>query len=114
MEASIKVDGTEKLISYIVHLSPLIGLPVLIPALVWIAKKGENSLSSMNAASALNFQILMLILSGIAWILTLVLIGFLIFPVLVLWAALQMVFACIATYRGKPHRYFPALPIFRG
>jgi uncharacterized membrane protein len=108
------IDGNERLISFIVHLSPIIGLPIILPAVIYLAKKGENSLGGISAARALNFHLTMALPLLIAWLLMFVLIGFIILPLLLIWCVLQIIFALIATYQSKPYSYFPALPIFKG
>jgi uncharacterized Tic20 family protein len=113
-EKMMKVDGNERLISLIVHLSPVVGLPIVIPVIVYLAKKGENALSGINAARALNFHLTMILLFFIARLSTFLIIGEVILPLLILWCAIQIIIALIATYRSVPYRYFPALPVFSG
>ncbi len=114
MNEEMTINGNERLISFIVHLSPIIGLPVILPAIVYLAKRDENSLSKNSAAQALNFHLTMLVPFFIAWLSTIILIGFVIFPLLILWCTIQIILALIATYRSKPCHYFPALRIFKG
>ena len=78
---------------------------ILPPLVVWLMKRAESAEIDAHGKESLNFQFSMLIYSIIAGILTLVLIGFLLLPLL---HVLNVVFVVIASLRaseGQLYRY---------
>jgi uncharacterized protein len=78
-----------------------------IPALlVWILKKDENRYLADQAKEALNFQITIAIAMFIAgYVLTWVLIGFALMPVVWLLNIVFCIVAAISTSKGETYRY---------
>lgn len=98
------------------HLSALlafvIALPFLGPLVIYLAKKDDHPFIADQAREALNFNLsvfIYLLVGGIAaFILTIVLIGILLFPVLfgiaVAWVVLAIV-AAVKANNGEAYRY---------
>lgn len=96
-------------------LAGLIGIPfgnVLGPLLVWQIKKNEFPSVEIHGKAALNFQLTILIaavVAGVAgFVLSFILIGFLLFPVAILIGLCGMVFAIIAGIKandGEEYHY---------
>ena len=93
------------------HASALLGFfvpaggHILAPLIVWLIKRAESAEVDAHGKESLNFQLSMLIYSIIAGILTLVLIGFVLLPIL---HVLNVVFVIIASLRaseGQLYRY---------
>jgi uncharacterized protein len=90
----------------------LIGLNFLGPLIIYLVKKNEDPFVADHAREALNFNLsvfLYLLVGGItAVVLTLVLIGILLFPVLfaiaIAWIVLTIV-AAVKANGGEPYRY---------
>jgi uncharacterized Tic20 family protein len=72
---------------------------------IWLIKKDESPFIEKEAKEALNFQITLLIGHVIAGVLSIVLIGFLLFPVL--WAVniIFSILAAVAASKGQAYRY---------
>ena len=101
-------SNDDKNIAVITHL--LGAIFSFIPGLiVWLLKKDESPYLSEQAKEALNFQISVLLVNFICWLLAFILIGF--FLMFLLWIA-NIVFcivAAIATSKGETYRYPLAL-----
>lgn len=77
-----------------------------IPSLiVWLLKKEENPFVGEQAREALNFQITILIGYMIAWVLTFLLIGLIVFPVLWIANLVLCIMAAVAVSKGEDYRY---------
>lgn len=100
-------DNTWALIA---HLSGFAGFVIpfgniLAPLLIWLLKKQESAFVEKEAKEALNFQISVSIYTVIAAILVIVLLGFILVPVLLLFDVIVMVLAAISVASGTPYRY---------
>lgn len=111
-------SSDERLWAMLGHLSALSGLltggigNIVGPLIVWQVKKHSQPFAAAEAKEALNFNISWLIwtlaLWGVAWILMLVLIGFLLVPVLSLLGVAWLVLTIIAglkAHEGRSYRY---------
>ena len=100
------------------HLSALSGLvfpvvgSIVGPLIVWQIKKDTMPFAAQEAKEALNFNITWIIgltlLGVVAFILSFVLIGFLLFPVVALGGVAMIVFSIIGGLKaneGRPYRY---------
>ncbi len=106
------------------HLSPFVGgfvgFPVLGPLVVYLMYKDRSAFVRANAASALNFQLLLLIVSVVGGVLaligTLLTVGlalFVVVPValaIAVGAIVLQVIAAVAANRGEVYRY-PLTPV---
>ena len=92
------------------HLSAFSGVlipfgSILGPLVIWLVKKDSLPFAAEHAKEALNFNITMANAGLIAGVLTLVLIGFLLLPVvLIAWVVLTVI-AGIAANKGENYRY---------
>lgn len=88
-------------------LSHLLGLLIswVGPLIIYLMKKDESPYVRDQAAEALNFQITMFIGYLVAGLLTIVLIGLLLLPVVWIVSLIFQVQAAIATNRGQNYRY---------
>lgn len=88
-------------------LAHLLGLLVswVGPLIIYLMKKDESPYVRDQAAEALNFQITMFIRYMIAGVLTVVLIGLLLLPVVWLVSLIFHIQAAIATNKGENYRY---------
>jgi len=77
-----------------------------IPSLiVWLLKKEDSPFLGEQAREALNFQITLLIGYMIAWVLTFLLIGLIVFPLLWLTNLVLCIMAAVAVSKGEDYRY---------
>ncbi len=100
-----KPRGSDKIWALVAHLSGFVGLPILLPAIVYLAMKDDSAYVADNAREALNFHISWIIYSLCAFALSFILIGM---PILfLLWIA-GLVLAVIAALKaadGGCYRY---------
>ncbi|MFF4192419.1 DUF4870 domain-containing protein [Nonomuraea sp. NPDC001831] len=88
-------------------LAHLLGLLVswIGPLVIYLMKKDESPYVRDQAAEALNFQITMFIGYAVAMVLSIVLVGLLLFPIIWIVSLIFHVQAAIATNRGENYRY---------
>lgn len=97
--------GNDKIWALLAHLSGFVGLPFLLPLVVYLAMKDDSRYVADNAREALNFHLSLLIYSLCVLPLTFILIGI---PILVLIWAMGLVLAIVAAVRasdGECYRY---------
>jgi uncharacterized Tic20 family protein len=92
------------------HLSALIGFVIPFgnivgPLVIWLTKGKEIEFVGTEAKEALNFQITMLFLFLIAWVLVFVLIGFLLMALLGIADLILVILAAVSASKGQPYRY---------
>ena len=86
-------------------LSLFIGLNFLAPLVLWLLKRDESPFLDQQGKEAINFNLTISILSIFAFILTLILVGWLLLWLLsVLWLVLILV-AAVNANQGKAYRY---------
>jgi uncharacterized Tic20 family protein len=97
--------GNDKIWALLSHLSTFIGMPFLLPLVVYLAMKGDSVYVAENAREALNFHLSMFIYAlcciPLAWIL----IGI---PLLIVIALASLVLAIVAAIKasdGGCYRY---------
>ena len=103
-EVVITPSNDDKNIAVITHLAG--ALFSFIPGLiVWLLKKDESPYLSEQAKEALNFQISVLLVYFVCWVLAFILIGF--FLMFLLWVAniVFSIIAAVATSKGETYRY---------
>jgi uncharacterized protein len=81
--------------------------------IIWLSKKDQSAYIDEQAREALNFQITMLIGFVVAYILTHILIGVLLIPVLVIANLVFCILAAVAVSEGKHYRYPFALRLLK-
>lgn len=81
------------------------GLSFLVPLIIYLVKKDESPFVRDQAAQALNFQLLVLIGTFVSSLLTVVLIGALLWPVVVVISLVFGILGGMAANRGEWYRY---------
>ncbi len=85
------------------HILGLVG--ILGPLIAWIIVKDKHPFVDSEGKEAINFQISMLIYWFIAGLLTVVAIGVILMPVLLLLNLIFVILAAVSASGGKPYRY---------
>lgn len=102
--------------SVLVHLAGLCAyvLPglggILITFLIWYLRKDNSKEVDIQGREALNFEIAVFIYAAIAGALTVILVGFLLLPMVIIF---HIVFSVIAAKNAKEGRYYRYPAIFR-
>jgi uncharacterized protein len=104
-------EADERMWAMFAHLStllsfifPIIGT-VIGPILIWQIQKDKSDFVSYHGKTSLNFQITMLIISGICVLLCFVLIGFFFLWILgIVWVIL-IIIASIKAHNGEYYKY---------
>jgi len=99
------VSGTDKLWAILCHLSGFIGVPLLLPLIVYLVMKQESVYVRNNAREALNFHLTLFIYSLVCIPLLFVIIGI---PLLIALGIGSFIFAIIAAIKasdGDCYRY---------
>lgn len=94
----------DRTMAMLAHLLGLF-LSVIGPLIIWLTRKDQSTFVDDQGKEALNFQITMLIGFVAAGILSAVLIGLVLFPIL--WAAdlILVIMASVAANQGTAYRY---------
>jgi uncharacterized Tic20 family protein len=92
------------------HLSALAGLvipfgSVLGPLLIWLTKGKESAYVGEQAREALNFQITMVIVAAVCFVLAFILIGFLLLWLAVIADLVFVILAAVTASKGQLYRY---------
>lgn len=72
---------------------------------IWLVKKDDSAFIAGEGVEALNFQITIALGWIVAAMLTFILIGFLMYPLLVIVNLLFCILAAVSASKGKPYRY---------
>ena len=92
--------------SHFSTLSVLVGIPGFIgPAVIWYMKKDKSAVIAEQAKESLNFQISMFIYLVISAILMLVIVGFILFPLVLIADLVLAVIAGVRAGEGVAYRY---------
>ena len=97
--------GNDKIWALLCHLSTFVGLPFLLPLVVYLAMKGESAYVADNAREALNFHLSFLIYALCCIPLVLIVIGV---PLMVLIGLASFILAIVAAIKaseGGCYRY---------
>lgn len=97
--------GTEKIWALLSHLSSFVGLPFLLPLIVYLAMKDDSAYVADNAREALNFHLSMLIYALCCIPLVFIVIGI---PLLTAIGLASLIFAIVAAIKaadGGCYRY---------
>ncbi len=93
----------ERTMAMVAHLTGIIGF--LGPLIVWLIKRGEMPFVDDQGKEALNFQITMLIAWVVCMLLTIVVIGVFLFPVLFVVNIIFCIMAGLKANEGVAYRY---------
>ena len=89
-------------------LTMYIGIPfghIIVPLVLWLIKKNEYPFVDEQGKEAINFQISMSIYAIIAGLLLFAIVGFFIFPVLIVIHVTFTIIAIVKTNKGEHYRY---------
>ena len=105
-----EISQDSRNLSVLAHLSTLAGYVfpfgnIIAPLIIWQIKKNENTFVADQSKEALNFQISFTVYMIIAFILTAVLIGFLLIPALVILHIVLVIMAALESNKGRMYRY---------
>lgn len=105
MTTDIIVPGNDdKNIATITHLGGI--LFSFVPALiVWLLKKDDSEYIAAQAKEALNFQVTMLLAQFVAYVLIVILVGFLLLAIIWVINIVLCIIAAISTSKGENYRY---------
>ncbi|MCK9614022.1 MAG: DUF4870 domain-containing protein [Candidatus Omnitrophica bacterium] len=85
------------------HLLGLIGF--LGPLILWLVKNGESAAVDKNGKESLNFQISIIIYLIGAWLSAFMLIGFFLFPAVIIFNYVMVIIAAVKTSKGEDFKY---------
>lgn len=94
----------EKGIAALTHASGIL-FGFIVPLVVWLIKKDQSPYLADQAKEALNFQITVTIGYFASGVLMAVLIGFLLFPLIMLANLILCIMAAVKTNNGETYRY---------
>ncbi|GBG13677.1 uncharacterized protein NMK_1228 [Novimethylophilus kurashikiensis] len=99
-----EANANDKNIAVLTHIGGIFFgfIPSLI---VWLLKKDDSPYLGEQAREALNFQITLLIGYMVAWVLTFILIGLLVFALLWITNIILCIMAAVAVSKGEDYRY---------
>ena len=98
-------SGNEKIWALLSHLSGLIGIPFLLPLVVYLSMRGDSRYVTDNAREALNFHLSVLLYGLCCLLLSLILIAL---PLMILIGLAYLVLSIIAAVKasdGGCYRY---------
>jgi uncharacterized Tic20 family protein len=103
--AAKPMDSNDKLWIVLSHLSPFLGVGIIVPLIIWLVKKDDSELVAYHAKEALNFHISVFLYALACWLAVFVLIGFVLLPVLVVVAFILAIVAAVKSANGERYRY---------
>lgn len=108
--ATPPVVSDEKTLGMLAHLLALAGFAVPLggifgPLVLWLLKRDQYEYVDFHGKEALNFQISIAIYLLVASLLMFVLIGFLLFPAILIFNLVCIIIAAINARDGVRHRY---------
>jgi uncharacterized Tic20 family protein len=105
--------GNDKAWSMLCHLSGFLGVPFLLPIIVYFAMRRDSALVACNAREALNFHLSTLIYSILCIPLCWVLIGIPLLFAIALATLVLSILAALAVSRDRSYAYPLTIPFFR-
>ena len=106
------VSQDERTFAMLLHLSPLLGYLIPIPAanivcplVMWLIKKDESAFIDAQGKEALNFQITITLALLVSAVLIMILIGIFLIPVVLVLQIVYCVLAAMAAQNGQPYRF---------
>lgn len=103
-------NDNDKTMNMLCHLLALSGFfvplgSVIGPLIIWLVKKDEIESVDRHGRAALNFQLTMLIVYVVCFILLFVAIGAILLPIAALFSFIMIIVASIKAYEGKEVSY---------
>ncbi len=105
-------DSDQRMWAMLAHLGGII-LGFVAPLVIWLVHKERGRFVEEQSKEALNFQITLLIAVIVSWLLTFVLIGFVLLPLVGIAGLILMIMAGIAANKGEAYRYPFALRLIK-
>jgi uncharacterized Tic20 family protein len=96
-------QGNDKLLAILCHISPFLGVPFILPLIVYLVKRGESELVAAHAREVLNFHISLVIYSICAIPLVFFLIGI---PILIGLGLMSFICAIVAAIRASEGGFY--------
>jgi len=107
-----RYSSDEKLLIIVCHLSGLVGLPLVLPLIVYLVKKQDAGPVAMHAKETLNFHLTLIVYVVAAFVLAFVGIGFLLFPLIALAALVLAIVAAVKASDSIFYRYPACIRFF--
>lgn len=99
------LSNEQRTLSLCTYLIPLVTSSSFIaPLIIWLLKKGEDSYIEQHAKESLNFQITFMIFGFITYLTIFILIGFLLFPAVLITYITFSIIASIKAYKGETYK----------
>ena len=109
METTVNVEavprGNDKIWSILCHLSTFVGVPFLLPLVVYLAMRNESEYVACNAREALNFHLSLLIYSICCLPLVFIIVGIPLLVILWLFGLVMAIVAAVKASDGSCYRY---------
>jgi uncharacterized Tic20 family protein len=104
------VQQEDKTLALITHLSGIVA-GFIVPLIIWLINKdkADKSWLTGQAKEALNFQITLLIAYVVCVVLSFVLIGMILMPIIWIASIILMILAAVKSNNGESYRYPVAL-----
>jgi len=96
-------SGNDKLLAILCHVSPFLGVPFLLPLIVYLVKRGESDLVAAHAGEALNFHISLAIYALCCLPLIYICIGI---PILLALGLMSFICAIIAAIKASEGGFY--------
>jgi uncharacterized Tic20 family protein len=101
----LAIARTDKALIILCHLSSLLGIGIVLPLIVWLVVKNENTFVSDHAKEALNFHLSLLIYTLANIPLVFIGIGLPIFALIALFGLIFAIIAAVKASDGVFYRY---------
>jgi len=85
------------------HLLGLAG--ALGPLIIWLIKNAESPAVNKHGKESLNFQLSILVYAFGAWLSSFILIGFVLFPAVIIFDYVMIIVAAVKTSKGEDFQY---------
>jgi len=101
------------LICHVAGLSTYIGLPVLGPMIVWLAKRKSEPVVNVEGREAVNFNLSFALYAFISGLLGVLLIGYILLPIIGIIHLSLVIWATLRANKGESVEYPLTLRFFR-
>ena len=98
-------SGNDRLLAILCHLSGLLGVPLLLPLIVYLVMKEDSVFVKDHAREALNFHLSVFIYSLLCVPLVMIVIGVPLLIGLGIFSFVVAILAAIKVSDGQPYRY---------
>jgi len=96
-------SNTEKVLAAAIYVSSFF-FPILGPLIIWLLKKDESALIDYHGREYFNFFISYAVYGVVAALLTIILIGFLLLPILGILGVVFTIMGAIRAFEGNVYR----------